>query len=209
MPLHKSLEIWTAQTLCNVGILFSILSFLLHIGRPYFEKHMRRFTLRVASDLWWVLYVVLRDGSLLVAVLIGFLHLNMDLMADIKIGLPFVPLATVAMAAALLAKVLGSRSDSNAAFRRSLALVSAGALLNTIGFAVVMEAPGDEYAAATSLFWQAMVNLRSNKNPELSEITFFVCFGLLLAIVLIATFRIFLLYGSSTEQSANDTRSQG
>jgi hypothetical protein len=163
----------------------------------------------VASDLWWVLYVVLRDGSLLVAVLVGFLNLNMDLMADIKIGLPFVPLATVAMAAALLAKVLGSRNDSNAAFRRSLALVSAGALLNTIGFAVVMEAPGDEYAAATSLFWQAMVNLRSNNNPELSEITFFVCFGLLLAIVLIATFRTFSLYGSSSEQSANDARSQG
>src|SRR5947207_958272 len=105
MTNAKALEIWSAQTLCDIGILVSILSFCLHVGRPYFERILSRFTLRVAADLWWVAYVVLRDGSLFLAFLFGLLNLNMDLLADIKIGLPFVPFGTVLMAAALAGKV--------------------------------------------------------------------------------------------------------
>ena len=52
MPNLKALEIWSIQTLCDIGILLSI-----------------------------------------------------DIMADIKVGLPFVPLGTVALAGALLVKV--------------------------------------------------------------------------------------------------------
>lgn len=64
MTTAKALEIWTAQTLCDIGILLSIVSFCLHIGRPYFERILSRFTLRVAADLWWIVYVCLRDGSI-------------------------------------------------------------------------------------------------------------------------------------------------
>ena len=105
MPAYKSLELWTAQTLCDIGILLSIISFLFHIGRPYFERITGRLTLRVAADIWWLVYIVLRDGTLLFAVLFGFLNLNLDLMADIKIGLPFVPFGTVALSAAFLFKI--------------------------------------------------------------------------------------------------------
>jgi hypothetical protein len=76
MPVAKSLEIWTAQTLCVIGILLSAFSFLLHVGRPYFERILGRMTLRVAAELWCLVDVVLRDGSLLFAVLLGFLNLN-------------------------------------------------------------------------------------------------------------------------------------
>jgi hypothetical protein len=64
------------------------------------------------------LYVLLRDGTLFVAVLLGFWTLNLDLMADIKIGLPFVPLGTVALAAALLLKVLHNTEDVTAVLPR-------------------------------------------------------------------------------------------
>ncbi len=112
-PYYKALEVWTAQTLCDVGILLSILSFILYLARPYFERVLRSLTLRVAADLWWVAYLVLRDGSLLVASLFGILYLNLDLMADIKVGLPFVPLGTAVMGAALVVKVfhVGRRSS--------------------------------------------------------------------------------------------------
>jgi hypothetical protein len=60
----KALEVWTAQTVCDLGILLSIVSFLLHIGRPYFDRILSRFSLRVAADIWWIVYIVLRDGTL-------------------------------------------------------------------------------------------------------------------------------------------------
>lgn len=178
----KSLEIWTAQSLADLGILLSIVSFLLHIGRPYFDRILSRMTLRVAADLWWLVYVVLRDGSLFLAAVIGLFHLNLDLMADIKIALPFVPLGTVALAAALLVKVFRNAEDLNRSFRWSVYLVSAGALLNFAGFVLVMEAPGHEYAAARTAFWQTMVSWRSNANPPLATVTFYVTLAMLVAL---------------------------
>jgi hypothetical protein len=181
MPAAKSLEIWTVQTLCNIGILLSISSLLLHIGRPYFERILGRLTLRVAADLWWLVYVMLRDGSLLLAAVIGFLHLNLDLMADIKIGLPFVPLATVALFTALVMKMFRNTEDANRAHRLTTYWVIVGALLNTIGYVFIMEAPGDEYGSIPLL--SALRSLRSNENQVLAVWTFVVSFGLLILVV--------------------------
>ncbi|HEX9007443.1 MAG TPA: hypothetical protein VF889_09120 [Bacteroidota bacterium] len=194
MPVAKSLEIWTAQTLCDIGILLSILSFLLHIGRPYFERILGRMTLRVAADIWWLVYVVLRDGSLLLALILGFIHLNLDIMADIKIGLPFVPLGTVAIAMALVTKVFRNAEDINRAYRRTTVWVVLGALLNALGYVLVMEAPGEEYAVAKSVVWQTLESWRSNENPELCVITFTVAIILLCGVALYATIRALKLY---------------
>lgn len=179
MTPAKALEIWTAQTLCDTGILLSILSLLFHLGRPYFDRILGRMTLRVAADIWWLAYIVLRDGTLLLAVFLSFFCLNLDLMADIKIGLPFCPLATVALASALAVKVFWNTEDLGKPFVISTLLVAVGALLNTVGFTLVMEAPGDEYAAAGTAFWQAMRSCRSNANPFLATCTFYTTFAML------------------------------
>lgn len=206
MSTFKALEIWTAQTLCDVGILLSIFSFLLHIGRPYFERILGRLTLRVAADLWWLIYVVLRDGTLLFAVRLGFLNLNLDLMADIKVGLPFVPLGTVALSVALVMKVFRNAEDVNKSFRASTYWVSFGALLNTIGYVLVMEAPGDEYADAKTAFWQLMHSWRSNENPDLAAITFYISFPMLAAVCGFAAVKAIRLYGKVEKKETNNVQ---
>jgi cobalamin synthase len=200
----KALEIWTTQTLCDIGILLSILSFLLHIGRPYFDRILGRFTLRVAADIWWVVYIVLRDGTLLFAALIGFSHLNLDVMADIKVGLPFVPLGTVALAAALLIKVFRNAEDINRSLRLSTWLVTLGAVLNTVGYVFVMEGPGEEYAASKSAFWKALDSWKSDGNPELATITFYVAFSLLAVMVALAIVSAVRLLGITEKEGAED-----
>ncbi|MBI3646024.1 MAG: hypothetical protein HY233_08695 [Acidobacteriales bacterium] len=200
MTNAKALEIWTAQTICDVGILLSIISLLLHLGRPYFERILGRLTLRVAADLWWLAYVVLRDGTLFFAVLFGFWHLNLDLMADIKIGLPFVPFGTVALATALLFKVFSNSEDLTRSYRASTSLVLAGAMLNTIGYVFIMEAPGEEYAAAKTGFWQTMLSWRSNLNPQLSTASFYISMGMMLVILLFACVRGFQLVAESASK---------
>lgn len=200
MSTAKALEVWTAQTLCAIGILLSIVSFLLHIGRPYFERILKRFSLRVAADLWWVVYVVLRDGTLFLAFLFGFLNLNLDLMADIKVGLPFVPFGTVALAASLLVKVFHNAEDVNKSFRLSTHLVTLGAFLNTVGYALVMEAPGEEHPAAKNAFWQMLHSWRSNENPQLAALTFYVTFSVLICMAAIATVKAMRLFGKAAPQ---------
>ncbi|HVB97841.1 MAG TPA: hypothetical protein VNJ12_00715 [Candidatus Dormibacteraeota bacterium] len=197
MTTLKSLEIWSLQTLLDIGILFSILSFLLHIGRPYFERILGRFTLRAAADFWWVAYIALRDGFLLAAVILGFLPMNLDIMADIKVGLPFVPLGTIALAAALLVKTMRNAEDVNASYRLSTYLVGLGAILNTFGFVFVMEGPGDEYAASKSAFWQTLYSWRSNHNHGLATVVFYSAFPILCAIVLAAFVRAVRLFNEA------------
>lgn len=185
----KALEIWTAQTACGIGILLSVVSALLHVGRPYFERILSRLTLRVAADLWWLAYVMLRDAALFAAVVIGVWHLNLDLMADIKVGLPFVPLGTVVLAAALLLKVFVNTEDPNRNYRLAAVLVTAGASLNFLGYALVMEGPGKEYPASSTAFWILMESWRSNKNPALATTTFYIAGGCLTLLALIAVIR--------------------
>ncbi len=199
MSTGKALEVWTAQTVCDLGILFSIVSFLLHIGRPYFDRILSRFSLRVAADIWWIVYVVLRDGTLFVALLFGLSHLNLDIMSDIKVGLPFVPLGTVALAGALLLKVFSNAEDINTSFRRATYLVSVGAFLNTIGYVLVMEGAGEEYPAAKNFFWQWMESLRSNQNPQLATIVFYISWFLLVCLATAATLKVMRLYRSVAE----------
>jgi hypothetical protein len=190
----KALEVWTAQTVCDLGILLSIVSFLLHIGRPYFERILSRFSLRVAADIWWIMYVVLRDGTLFFAFLFGLSHLNLDIMADIKVGLPFVPLGTVSLAVALLLKVFRNAEDINTSYRCATYLVSLGAFLNTIGYVLVMEGAGDEYAGAKIGFWKWMESLRSNENPQLATIVFYLSWFLLVCFAAIAILKAMRLY---------------
>jgi hypothetical protein len=204
MQTYKALEIWSAQTLCDIGILLSVISFLLHIGRPYFERILSRFTLRVAADVWWLIYIVLRDGTLFFAFVLGFFHLNLDLMADIKVGVPFVPLGTVALAAALLFKVFWNSEDVNRKYVLSSAFVALGTFLNVVGFVLVMESPGEEYSAARTAFWQTLKSWRSNANPELSTISFYLSFALLLMIVGAATVRAFRLFLQESSKGVRD-----
>jgi hypothetical protein len=134
------------------------------------------------------LYGLAQEGSLLVAVLAGLVHLNLDLMADIKIGLPFVPLGTVALAWALLGK-LGPDREAPAARRAVCLRVALGALLNLLGYVLVMEAPGSEYAAWATGPLQALKALRSNLNPGLAVLCFYFCFGALLVLAALGTWR--------------------
>lgn len=180
----KDLEVWTTQSLCDIGILLSITTFVLHLGRGYFERIVRQLQAKMAEEMWWVTYLLARDISLFAAVLIGFLVLNPDLMADIKIGLPFVPVATVLMAWAGLVKLTSRGPGDSAAQRRTTTLLALAAASNTIGYTLVMEAPGHEYAHFKTAFWQTMRSLRSNANPELAIWTFYVCFAAMVVLVI-------------------------
>jgi hypothetical protein len=68
-------------------------------------------------------------------------------------------------------------------------LTTGGAALNTLGYVLVMEAPGHEYAAATTAFWRTAVSWRSNTNPALATATFYLSIGLLTLLGMAITIR--------------------
>ena len=51
-----------------------LLALALHLGRSYMVRTTGKFTLRLGADLWWIIYVGLRD-LIVIQVFIGQLHL--------------------------------------------------------------------------------------------------------------------------------------
>lgn len=193
--IAKGLEIWTLQTLVNVSIMLGFFALGMAIAQSYFASLRERLTLRVSLELWDVFLVIITDLLLVIVVLIGFLVLNPDIMADIKIAVPFVPVGTILFAIALVIRLFydGHRPDSPR-FRLGLAFMAAAAFIQAIGFSLVMEAPGSEFLAIhPSPVWTFInTHLRSNATPhglELAQWTFIILYPALLAVFAWGFFR--------------------
>ncbi len=174
--LGKALEVWTLQNLCDIAILAGFAALALIAGRAYFESIKERLTLRAVRE------VFDSGADLGVDILLAFVALvavfvtNMDIMADIKIGLPFVPVAFLLKTAALVIRLFhGGRAVGSPAWVVALALLGLACLFNWVGFTFVMEGAGDEYLElhpSASALWKGLEHLRSNKNPNLAMATF-------------------------------------
>jgi hypothetical protein len=157
--------------------------------QPYYQAVEKHLTLRVSIELWRVSSVVVVDVLLAFAVVIGYLVLNPDIMSDIKVAVPFCPVATILFAVALILRLFhGGHEVGSKNYFRSLYLMLAGSLVAMLGFTLVMEAAGHEYLARhDSPFWLYIkTHLRSNADPygiDLSHNTFLVCFPALLAVL--------------------------
>ena len=172
--INKGLEFWSLQTVCDLAIMVSFVALALIVGRSYLEGIRRRLTLRVVSEVWDVGFDVLIDLLLGFAALVGFFIVNPDMMSDIKIGLPWVPLAMVLMAVAMVLRLFyGGRVAGSATWWTVLGLLVVACAANWFGFTFVMEAAGDEYLKGqTTSIWLTLQKMRSDLNPDLAMATF-------------------------------------
>ena len=186
--IAKALEVWTLQNLLNVSIMLGILACGLALVQGYYRAIEKHLSLRVSIEIWRAFTVVMVDIMLVMVVLVGYLVLNPDIMADIKMAVPFYPIATLLFAAALVLRLFhGGHEVGSAGYLMSLYVMAAANVANIVGFTFVAEAPSKEYLKShPSPFWDYLkTHLRSNADPaglELSQITFYVCFPILVAI---------------------------
>jgi energy-coupling factor transporter transmembrane protein EcfT len=129
----------------------------------------------VVNEVWEAATDLIADGLMFLVVLVGLFVVNPDIMADIKVGLPFVPLGFVLIAAALVVRLWhGGREVGSTAWKVVLGLLVLACLVNWFGYTFVMEAAGDEYLELhpDARHWVALAGLRSNCNPDLTMQTF-------------------------------------
>jgi hypothetical protein len=187
--IAKALEVWTLQNLVDLSILMGILALGMTLVQGYYRALEKQLTLRVSIEIWRVATVVFADLVLVLIVLVGLLVLNPDIMADIKIALPFYPVATVLSAVALVLRLFhGGHEAGSKNFLRALYLMFAAAVINILGFTFVAEAASGEYLEHhPSPFWEYLkTHLRSNADPlglELAQATFYICFPILMAVL--------------------------
>ena len=172
--VNKGLEFWSLQTLCDTAIAMTFIILALVAGRNYLENIRCRLTLRVAAEAWDAGIDLLIDGLMGFVALTGLLIVNPDMMSDIKIGLPWVPLAMVLVAVALVIRAFhGGRVAGTISWWLVFGLMVLACAANWFGFTFVMEAAGEAYLKNNSAsIWPALQRMRSDFNPDLAMMTF-------------------------------------
>ncbi len=188
--IAKALEIWILQNTLDGSIMAGFVALGIAMVEPYHQRIERLLTLRVSTELWRAVTVVTVDLLLAVMVVAGLFLVNPDIMADVKMAVPFYPLAVVLVAVALVLRLLhGGTEPGSRTWRRALWLLFWADLVNLAGFTFVMEAPGHEYLDLhPNAAWSWITaHLRSNAVPggiELAQWCFWIFFPLLVAILL-------------------------
>ena len=81
---------WMVASVAAVLPILWSFTLILHFARPYIIRFLRRLTLRFGGDVWWLSYVLFRDGLLVITLGLSmvFLMPNFYLTGD---GLPIPP----------------------------------------------------------------------------------------------------------------------
>ncbi len=114
-------EAFVEGTIAAALVVLWLLALALHIARPYMVANLRKFTLRLGADLWWIIYVGLRDVLLLQVFLGSFIFFYPDVVK--AKDLPITGgLAAVAAFAVLVIK-LTTRGDADLRWYRIQSLL--------------------------------------------------------------------------------------
>ena len=125
-------EAFVEGTIAAALVVLWLLALALHLGRGYMVRTTGKFTLRLGADLWWIIYVGLRD-LVLVQVFIGsFIFFYPDVVAGQQLPITG-GLAAVCAFAVLLIKLV-RHGDETRAFRWEVLLLGLGATLYIVPY---------------------------------------------------------------------------
>jgi hypothetical protein len=131
---------WMVLSVAAVLPILWAFTLILHFARPYIIRFLRRLTLRFGGDVWWLSYVLFRDGLLVVTLGLSMIFLmpNLYLTGD---GLPITaPLAVVVLFWTLAVKLVRDADDDPAAFRLESILLIVASVLYIVPQVYGMEA---------------------------------------------------------------------
>ena len=132
-PPFAAAEQFIEGTIAAVLVALWLLAVALHLARPYMLALTRKFTLRLGADLWWTIYVGMRDVFLLQVFLGSFIFFYPDVVrAD---DLPITGGLAAACAFAVLMLKLMTRADADPrSFQLQTFLLGLGATLYLVPY---------------------------------------------------------------------------
>ena len=122
------------------------MTLMLHLGRPYVLRTLRRCGLRLGADVWWMSYLLMRDAVLLMTFAISWIFFNPNLV--VNQALPITgPLAALSLLLALAVKLSRRADDDVQAYRLATAFLIIGATLYYAPLVFAVEATSQPYLA--------------------------------------------------------------
>ena len=143
--LTTSASGWLVLSLAAVLPILWAFSLSLHFARPYVVRFLQTLTLRFGGDVWWLSYVLIRDGLLFVTLGLSMIFFMPNLYLTGE-GLPITaPVAAVLLLAALAVKVVWDADDDPVAFRAVSLLLVLASVFYIVPQVYGMEAADQEY----------------------------------------------------------------
>ncbi|HLW47331.1 MAG TPA: hypothetical protein VKW09_06135 [bacterium] len=154
---------WTVLTVAALMPTLWTLTLMLTLARPYMLRTLRKCTVRFGGDVWWLSYVLMRDGVMIVTLAAGFVFLlphPAHIVEGQELSLPlFGPLATLCLFWALAVKLTEDTDDDPAAYRRMISLLTIGGVLYFISMVFGSEAGDQDWLNPVNKF------LATGSNP--------------------------------------------
>jgi hypothetical protein len=156
-------EAFVEGTIGAALVILWILSVVLELARPYMVRTTGKFTLRLGADLWWIVYVALRDLLLLQVFLGSIIFLYPDVVSGQELPITG-GLAAACAFAALLLKLMTKGDADLRSMRLQVILVGLGAALYITPYLF-----GTQMTMLNgNLSSQAANILVSSRNPDLA-----------------------------------------
>lgn len=156
-------EAFVEGTIGAALVVLWLVTLALHIARPYMVRNLHKFTLRLGADLWWIIYVGLRDVLLVQVFLGSFIFFYPDVVGGQE--LPITGGLAAACAFAVMVIKLTTRGDQDVRwFQFQTLLLGLGSVLYIVPYLLGVQmtnVAGDTGGG----FVDALVSAR---NPDLA-----------------------------------------
>jgi hypothetical protein len=135
---------WLIATLVAFLPALWTMSLVLHLGRPYVLRTLRRCGLRLGADVWWMSYLLMRDAVLVITFALSWIFFQPNLVTSLPLPITG-PLAALCLLLALTVKLVRRVDDDVTAYRLSTVFLIAGATLYYVPLVFAVEANSQEH----------------------------------------------------------------
>jgi hypothetical protein len=167
---------WLVATIVAFLPALWTMTLILHLGRPYVLRTLRRCGLRLGADVWWMSYVIMRDAVLLLTFAFSWVFFAPNIVTNSALPITG-PLAALCLLLALAVKLSRRVDDDVMAYRLATVFLVLGATLYYGALVFAVEATSQPYLAGFGAVFT------SSTNPLVAQIIMYVAMA---GVVLVA-----------------------
>src|SRR6266516_1288973 len=137
---------WMVSTIVAFLPALWTMTLMLHLGRPYVLRILRRCGLRLGADIWWMSYLLMRDALMLMTFALRWVFFQPNIVANLALPITG-PLAALLLLLALAVKLSRRVDDDISAYRLATVFLVLGAALYYGPLVFAVEAASQPYLA--------------------------------------------------------------
>jgi hypothetical protein len=148
---------WMVSTIVAFLPVLWTMALMMHLGRPYVLRTLRRCGLRLGADVWWMSYLLIRDAALLITFALSWIFFEPNIVVNSALPLTG-PIAALCLLIALAVKLSRRVDDDVNAYRLATVFLVLGATLYYGPQVFAVEATSQSYLAGFVQFFTSNSN---------------------------------------------------